>query len=69
MTMICRRPVVPDRVALSFPPPLRRPERPAVLEDLSKRAEIPAEIGPLRALDVALWMRHRPHHTATAASA
>jgi Family of unknown function (DUF6308) len=35
----------------------------AVLEDLIKRAGIPAEITPLRALDVALWMRHRPHHT------
>jgi hypothetical protein len=35
----------------------------AVLDDLSKRAGIPAEITPLRALDVALWMRHRSHHT------
>ena len=35
----------------------------AVLEDLIKRAGIPAEITPLRALDVALWMRHWPHHT------
>lgn len=35
----------------------------AVLEDLIRRAGIPAEITPLRALDVALWMRHRPHHT------
>lgn len=35
----------------------------AVLEDLIKRAGIPAEITPLRALDVALWMRHRPQHT------
>jgi hypothetical protein len=33
------------------------------LEDLIKRAEIPAEITPLRALDVALLMRHRSHHT------
>jgi Family of unknown function (DUF6308) len=35
----------------------------AVLEDLCKRAGIPSEITPLRALDVALWMRHRSHHT------
>ena len=35
----------------------------AVLQNLMKRAGIPAEITPLRALDVALWMRHRPHHT------
>jgi hypothetical protein len=35
----------------------------AVLEDLSKRSGIPAEITPLRALDVVLWMRHRSHHT------
>jgi len=35
----------------------------AELEKLSKRAEIPAGITPLRALDVALWMRHRSHHT------
>jgi hypothetical protein len=33
------------------------------LEDLSKRARIPAEVTPLRVLDVALWMRHRSHHT------
>ncbi len=35
----------------------------AVLEDLIKRAGIPAEITLLRTLDVALWMRHRPYHT------
>jgi hypothetical protein len=35
----------------------------AVLEGLIKRAGIPAEITPLRALDVVIWMRHRLHHT------
>ena len=34
-----------------------------VLQNLTKRAGIPAEITLLRALDVTLWMRHRPHHT------
>jgi hypothetical protein len=34
----------------------------AVLEDLIKRAGIPAETTPLRALDVVLWMRHRSYH-------
>jgi hypothetical protein len=34
-----------------------------VLEDLIKGAGIPEEITPLRALDVALWMCHWPHHT------
>jgi hypothetical protein len=33
------------------------------LEDLMKRAGIPLKVTPLRALDVALWMRHRSHHT------
>jgi Family of unknown function (DUF6308) len=32
-------------------------------EDLMKRAGIPVKVTPLRALDVALWMRHRSHHT------
>ena len=35
----------------------------AVLQNLIERAGIPAEITPLRVLDVALWMRHRPHHS------
>jgi Family of unknown function (DUF6308) len=34
-----------------------------VLQDLIMRAGIPAEITPLRALDVTLWMRHRLRHT------
>lgn len=35
----------------------------AVLEELIVRAGVPAQITPLRALDVALWMRHRSRHT------
>ena len=34
-----------------------------VLQNLMRRAGIPAEVTPLRALDVTLWMRHRPFHT------
>jgi hypothetical protein len=34
-----------------------------VVEDLIKRSGIPDGISPLRGLDVALWMRHRSHHT------
>jgi hypothetical protein len=34
-----------------------------VLEDLGKRAGLPVQVTPLRALDVVLWVRHRPHHT------
>ncbi len=33
------------------------------LEDLKKRAGVPEEVTPLRVLDVALWMHHRPLHT------
>ena len=35
----------------------------AGLEELIKRAGIPARITPLRVLDIALWMRYRSHHT------
>jgi hypothetical protein len=30
---------------------------------LGERAAVPVETTPSRALDVALWMRHRLHHT------
>lgn len=33
------------------------------LNDLRQRAELPSQITPLRVLDVAVWMRHRPVHT------
>jgi hypothetical protein len=33
------------------------------LEELMKRAGIPAEVTPLRTLDVTVWMRHRSLHT------
>jgi Family of unknown function (DUF6308) len=33
------------------------------LEDLAKKAGIPAQITLLRTLDVAIWMSHRTHHS------
>jgi hypothetical protein len=35
----------------------------AALEDIARKAEIPAGVTLLRALDVTIWMRHRPSHT------
>lgn len=35
----------------------------ATLNDLIERAGIPDQVTPLRALDVAVWMRHRSLHT------
>jgi hypothetical protein len=35
----------------------------ATLNDLRLQAELPYQITPLRVLDVAVWMRHRPVHT------
>ena len=33
------------------------------LNDLKQRASLPCQVTPLRVLDVAVWMRHRPVHT------
>ena len=35
----------------------------ATLNDLKERASLPCQVTPLRVLDVAIWMRHRPVHT------
>lgn len=35
----------------------------ATLNGLKQRSSIPCQVTPLRVLDVAVWMRHRPLHT------